>query len=138
MVKVGVIGAGGMGLMHSQCYSLLPGAKFVGIADIRKEKAAECQKKFNTKFYDYAEDLLNNSEVDVVDICLPTYLHPELVIKAATAGKSVICEKPIALKVEDADRMVEAAEKHKVIFMVAQVIRFWPEYMRLKEIYDRK
>ncbi|MFH2068499.1 MAG: Gfo/Idh/MocA family oxidoreductase [Candidatus Omnitrophota bacterium] len=138
MVKVGVIGAGFMGAMHSQCYSLMPGAKLVGIADIRKEKAAEVKKKSNAKFYDNAEELLKNPEVDMVDICLPTYLHPEWVIKAAAAGKSVICEKPIALKVQDADRMVEAADKHKVIFMVAQVIRFWPEYTRLKEIYDRK
>ena len=138
MVKVGVIGAGFMGAMHSQCYNLMPGAKLVGIVDIRNDKAAELAKKFNTKSYGNAEDLLKNPEVDAVDICLPTYLHPEWVIKAAAAGKSVICEKPIALKVEDADRMVEAADKYKVIFMVAQVIRFWPEYMRLKEIYDRK
>ena len=139
MVKVGVIGAGFMGAMHSQCYSLISGAKLVGIADIRKDKGIELAHKFgNAVFYDNAEELLKNPEVDAVDICLPTYLHPEWVIKAAAVGKSVICEKPIALKVEDADRMVEAADKHKVIFMVAQVIRFWPEYMRLKEIYDRK
>ena len=138
MVKVGVIGAGFMGAMHSQCYSLIPGAKLVGIADIRKDKGTELAHKFgNAAFYEKAEDLLKNPEIDAVDICLPTYLHPEWVIKAAAAGKSVICEKPIALTVEDADRMVEAAEKHKVIFMVAQVIRFWPEYIRLKEIYDR-
>jgi len=138
MVKVGVIGAGFMGAMHSQCYSLIPGAKLVGIADIRKDKGTELAHKFgNAAFYEKAEDLLKNPEVDAVDICLPTYLHPEWVVKAAAAGKSVICEKPIALTVEDADRMVEAAEKHKVIFMVAQVIRFWPEYVRLKEIYDR-
>ena len=138
MVKVGVIGAGFMGAMHSQCYSLVPGAKLAGIADVRNNKAVELAEKFHTKPYDNGEELLTNPEIDAVDICLPTYLHPEWVIKAAAAGKSVICEKPIALKVEDADRMVEAADKHKIIFMVAQVIRFWPEYMRLKEIYDRK
>ncbi len=139
MVRVGVIGAGFMGTMHSQCYNAIPGAKLVGIADIRKDKGLELAHKFeNVAFYENAEDLLKNPKIDAIDVCLPTYLHPEWVIKAAAAGKSVICEKPVALKVEDANRMAEAAEKNKVIFMVAQVIRFWPEYMRLKEIYDQK
>ena len=138
MVKVGVIGAGFMGAMHGQCYSLLPNVKLLGIADIRKEKAEELAQKFNCAVYASADELLRNPEVDAVDVCLPTYLHPKGVIKAAEAGKHVICEKPIALTVKDADRMIKAAEKRKVIFMVAQVIRFWPEYLRLKEIYEKK
>ena len=135
MVKVGVIGAGVMGGMHSQCYALLPGAELVGIADIRKEKVKELAKKFNIVAYENGEELLK-SGVDVVDICLPTHVHREWVVKAANFGKNVLCEKPICLSLNDADEMVAAAHKNNVIFMVAQVIRFWPEYIRLKEIKD--
>ena len=135
MVKIGVIGAGFMGAMHSQCYALLPGAELTGIADIRKEKAEELAKKFNAVAYKDAEELLK-SDVDAVDICLPTYIHREWVVKAANFGKNVLCEKPIALSLEDADEMVNSAHKNDIIFMVAQVIRFWPEYIRLKEIKD--
>ena len=137
MVRIGVIGAGFMGSMHTQCYALLPGVKLVGIADCRKEKAVELADKFGCIAYENAGNLLKNSEVDAVDICLPTFLHKKWVIKAAKAGKHVLCEKPIALTVKDADKMVEAADKQGVIFMVAQVIRFWPEYVRLKEIYQK-
>jgi len=137
MVKVGLIGAGFMGAMHAQCHSLLPGVKLTGIADIRKEKAAELAGKFNSAALENAEELLRNPEVDAIDICLPTFMHADWTVKALQAGKHVICEKPIALNVADADRMVETAEKSGRIFMVAQVIRFWPEYMRLKEICSR-
>ena len=136
MVKIGVIGAGFMGAMHSQCYCLLPEAKLIGIADIKKEKAEELAKKFNAVAYENAEELLKNSEIDAVDICLPTYIHKEWVVKAANSGKHVLCEKPIALSLKDANEMVEVARKNDIIFMVAQVIRFWPEYIRLKEIKD--
>ncbi len=138
MARVGVVGAGFMGTMHSQVYSLLPDAKLVGVADIRKDKAEELAHRFNCSAYSDPEELLKIPEVDAIDICLPTFLHAEWMIKAAQAGKDVICEKPIALKIKDAERMVKTAEKHKVIFMVAQTIRFWPEYVRLKEIYDKK
>ncbi len=138
MVKVGVIGAGFMGTMHSQCYSLVPGAKLIGIADIREEKTKELAKKFNCLAYEEAEKLLKNPELDAVDICLPTFMHKEWVIKAADAGKDILCEKPIALNLSDADEMIEATQKAKVRFMVAQVIRFWPEYIKLKEIFDKK
>jgi len=138
MVKIGVIGAGFMGSMHSQCYSLIPEVKLIGIADIRKEKAKELSEKFNCLTYNDAEKLLKNPEVDAVDICLPTFMHKEWVIKAADAGKDILCEKPIALNLSEADEMVKTTQKAKVIFMVAQVIRFWPEYIKLKEILDKR
>ncbi|MCK4245325.1 MAG: Gfo/Idh/MocA family oxidoreductase [Candidatus Omnitrophica bacterium] len=136
MVRIGVIGAGFMGGMHSQCYALLPGAKLIGIADIRKEKAEELAKKFGATAYQDAQALLKNSEVDAVDICLPTYIHKEWVVKAANSGKHLLCEKPIALSLKDANEMVDVARKNNITFMIAQVIRFWPEYIRLKEIKD--
>ncbi|MDD3726513.1 MAG: Gfo/Idh/MocA family oxidoreductase [Candidatus Ratteibacteria bacterium] len=138
MVKIGIIGAGYMGSMHATVYSQLPDAKVVGIADIRGEKAKSLATKVKALPYSDPQQLLEREDITTIDICLPTFLHKEFVIKAAEKGKDVICEKPIALDIEDANEMIEACKKHRVRFMVAQVIRFWAEYKFLKEIYDRK
>jgi len=136
MVKVGIIGAGFMGNMHAVCYSQLPDVKIAGIADIRGEKAKSLATKFKTIAYFDPEQLIKKEDVTLIDICLPTFLHKEYVIKAAEAGKDVICEKPIALTVEDANEMIEVCKKNNVRFAVAHVIRFWSEYKYLKDIYD--
>ncbi len=136
MVRVGIIGAGFMGSMHGTVYSQLPDVKIVGIADIRGDKAKSLATKFKTIAYFDPDQLIKKEDVTLIDVCLPTFLHKEYVIKAAEAGKDVICEKPIALTVEDADEMIKVCEKNRVRFAVAQVIRFWSEYKYLKDIYD--
>ena len=80
------------------------------------------------------DSLIGDPAVDAVDVCLPTFLHEQSVVKAARAGKHVLCEKPVALSLEQVDRMIEAVETAGVAAMVGQVIRFWPEYMRIREL----
>ncbi|HOL66871.1 MAG TPA: Gfo/Idh/MocA family oxidoreductase, partial [bacterium] len=138
MVKVGIIGAGFMGTMHATVYSQFPDVKVAGIADVRGEKAKSLAEKFKSIPYYSPEELLKREDITIIDICLPTFLHREYVVKAASLGKDVICEKPIALTVEEADEMIKVCAEKKVRFMVAQVLRFWPEYRFLKEVYDRK
>ncbi|MGI6595121.1 MAG: Gfo/Idh/MocA family oxidoreductase [Elusimicrobia bacterium] len=138
MLKVGIIGAGFMGSMHTAVYSHLPDVNIVGIADIRGEKVKALTKKFKTIPYFDAQQLLDKEDISMIDVCLPTYMHKEFVIKAAERGKDVICEKPIALTVEDANEMIEACEKNRVRLMIGHVVRFFPEYQILKEAYDRK
>ncbi|HOV21854.1 MAG TPA: Gfo/Idh/MocA family oxidoreductase [Candidatus Ratteibacteria bacterium] len=138
MANVGILGAGFMGEMHSTVYSQLPDVKIVGIADIRGEKAKSLARKFKTIPYFDPEQILKKPDIQIVDVCLPTFLHKEYVIKAAENKKDVICEKPIALTVEDANEMIKVCKENNVKFMVAQVIRFWPEYKFLKDAYDSK
>ncbi len=137
MVRIGIIGAGFMGSMHANVYNLLPDSRIVGIADIRGEKAKSLATKFKTIPYYDPQQILEKEDITVIDVCLPTFLHKEYVIKAAEKGKDVLCEKPIALTAEDADEMISVCKKNRVRFMVAQVIRFWDEYKFLKEAYDR-
>jgi len=137
MTRVGIIGAGFMGSMHANVYSMLPDVKIVGIADVRGEKAKSLAAKFKAIPYYDAEQLISKQDVGVIDICLPTYLHKEFAIKAAESGKDIMCEKPIALNVGDADEMIAACRKNKVRLMIGHVIRFWNEYRFLKEVYDR-
>ena len=77
-------------------------------------------------------ELVQDSDLDIVDICLPTDLHAEVSIAALESGKHVLCEKPMALTGADCDRMIAAAQENKRILMIAQVLRFWPEYVALK------
>ena len=136
MVNIGIIGAGFMGNMHATVYSQLPDVKILAIADIRGEKAKSLAKRFKSIPYYDPQQIFQKQDIQIIDICLPTFLHKEYVIKAAENGKDVICEKPIALTVEEANEMIEVCKKYNVRFMVAHVIRFWPEYKFLKETYD--
>jgi len=138
MVKVGLIGLGFMGNMHSQCHKAINNSKLVAVADIQADRVKEFAAKYGSKAYTSGDELITDPDVEAVDICLPTYLHKEYVLKTAKAGKHVVCEKPIALNVKEADEMINACAKAKVKFMVAQVLRFWPEYVKLKEIMDSK
>ncbi|HID95553.1 MAG TPA: Gfo/Idh/MocA family oxidoreductase [Candidatus Latescibacteria bacterium] len=136
MVKVGIVGAGFMGQMHSNVYAALPEAMLVAVADIREENARKVARSHKALPYADFSKMLEKEEIDMVDICLPTYLHAEYAVKAAQAGKHVLCEKPMALTLEEADSMIEAAEKAGVYLMVAHCIRFWPEYLYLKRVVE--
>ena len=79
------------------------------------------------------QELVRDRELDVIDICLPTHLHMEATVKALQLGKHVLCEKPMAGTVADCAAMIEAADSNGRLLMIAQVLRFWPEYMVLQD-----
>ena len=134
MIKVAIVGAGFIGNVHANNYNQIGNADVVAIVDSVEEKGKKLAKQFNANFYTDIDDLLKRENIDSVDICTPTFLHTEMAIKAANAGKNVFCEKPLALSLEDAGRIIEAVKKNKVKAMVGHVIRFWPEYAKAKEI----
>ncbi|MCG3126822.1 MAG: Myo-inositol 2-dehydrogenase [Phycisphaerae bacterium] len=86
--------------------------------------------------YAALEHLLNDPSVDVVAVTLPTPLHGATVCAALQAGKHVICEKPMALKLRDCDRMIAAAQRCRRTLMIAQCIRFWPQYEAIQSLVD--
>ncbi|HOB73719.1 MAG TPA: Gfo/Idh/MocA family oxidoreductase [Phycisphaerae bacterium] len=148
MIRVGLIGAGFIGRNHFNQYEKLGArARVVALCDLEPDRRAGDWSKVggnvadtqgtkrdlgNIRQYADWKELLADPEVDMVDLCIPTYLHAEMAIAALKAGKHVLCEKPMALTVEDCDRMLEAARDAKGKFMVAQVIRFWPECVYLR------
>jgi predicted dehydrogenase len=133
MLKIGIIGAGGIGGVHANCYKSIPNAKVIAVADIIPERAKRLADMFQADAYDNAEDIIKRKDVDVIDICVPTYLHSEFVIKTAKAKKHILCEKPMALTYDQGKKMIEETEKHGVKFMVAHVLRFFPEYLSARE-----
>ena len=75
MLKIGLIGCGFMGAMHANCYKNIAGVELAALADIRPEKAAALAEGTNAKLYGDGMDLIRGAKLDVIDICLPTFLH---------------------------------------------------------------
>jgi predicted dehydrogenase len=138
MIKVGLIGAGYMGGMHLACYQALAeeGVKITAVADIIDEKARSVAEKFNAVIYSNGMELIENADVDVIDICLPTYLHTNHAVEAMKKGKPVFIEKPVCLNEEEADLLLRTEKETGVPVMVGQCIRMWSEYVWLKKTVD--
>ena len=137
MIKVGLLGAGGIGRHHASRYGQIENARLVAVADIDRVAAGKLAKEYGTQVYYTMESLLDDPDIDMVDVCLPTFLHEQAVVAAARAGKHVLCEKPVALTMAGVERMIEAVDRAGVKCMVAQVIRFWPQYAEIKALLDR-
>ncbi len=133
MLKVGLVGVGGISGAHIPAWEALEGIELVALCDVRTERMDPYPNK--RKYVDF-DEMLEKEDLDILDICLPTYLHADYSIKAMEKGIHVLCEKPISLKEEDVERVYAAAKRRNVNFMVAQVLRFWPEYVLVKELYD--
>lgn len=133
MLKVGMVGIGGISGAHIPAWDAMEETHLTALCDIRPERLeAYPDKHLYTDF----EEMLKGEQLDILDICLPTYLHADYAVRAMEQGIHVICEKPVSLKAEDVERVYGAARRNNVKFMVAQVLRFWPEYELLKELYD--
>ena len=134
MLKVALVGVGGISGAHIPAWEKREDAELVAICDIRPEQMEKYPEK---RHYTDFDEMLEKEEIDILDICLPTYLHADFSVKAMEKGINVICEKPVSLKKEDVKRVYECAEKNNVKFMIAHVLRFWPEYEIVKDIYDK-
>ncbi len=149
MTRVGIIGLGFMGKMHFRCYQALDDVQVVAICDTDKAKftdtggtagniaGAEAPLDLGgISLYDDLDKMLVGSKLDALSVTLPTYLHKDYAVKALNAGVNVLCEKPMAMNVEDAEQIVGAAEQAGMLLQTGHCIRFWPEYAKTKEIID--
>ena len=136
MIKVGLIGCGFMGGMHSACYAALAnlGVKVTAVADVRREYAENLAN--GAEIYATGMELIEKADVDVVDVCLPTHLHAAHAVAAMKAGKNVFVEKPIAFKDEDMELILATEKETGAKVQVGQVIRQWTEYVWLKKTVD--
>lgn len=136
MLKVGIVGTGGISQSHLTGWAAVPEAKLVAACDIRAEQVDPVGEKYGCRVYYDLDEMLKGEELDVLDICLPTYLHADAAVKAIGRGINVLTEKPVSLRRADVRRVYGVAREKGVRVMVAQVLRFWPEYERLKEAAD--
>lgn len=136
MLKVAMLGMGGISGSHCEAWKEFEDAQVIAVCDIRPEKADAAAEKMGCKAYYCYEDMVAGEKFDILDICLPTFLHAEYSIRGMKDGAHVICEKPISLDINDVDRIYNTARETGKNFMIAQVVRFWREYLVLKDAYD--
>lgn len=136
MWRVGLIGWGAIGNVHGRAYLAMPDVKVSAVADVEPERLQKATALLNATPYASAAELIANADVDMVDICLPTYLHAQYTIQALEQGRHVMCEKPMALSAADCDAMIAAEQRSGKTLMIGHCIRFWPQYHYLKSVYD--
>jgi predicted dehydrogenase len=136
MIRVGVVGSGfWAGMVHLPALQRVPDFEVIGVASAHFANAQATAAKFRlpSAYRDYFE-LLQDPSIDVVDICAPNYLHAEITLAAFERGKDVICIKPLATSLDDAIKMVDAAESSGRKLFYAENVPFIPALCRLKEL----
>lgn len=142
MMNIGILGCGGMGMTHCLALKSLAGHLEIAVtalADCRRhhlEKASACWPEART--YEEGMDLLEQADLDIVHICLPSYLHAGHAVRAMEKGLHVFIEKPVCLTLTDCERLLAAKKNSAGKVFVGQVVRFFDEYMYLKDVCDRK
>ncbi len=139
-VKVGVVGCGNIfNLAHKNALSILQREGLIrveGCFDVVEERASEGAKALKSRMFKDVDELL--AEVDVVEILTPTYTHAELALRALRSGRHVIVEKPIALGVEEAEKMVREASSRNLTLLVGHVRRFDKRWVTMKEVIKKR
>lgn len=135
MLNVALVGVGGISGAHIPAWQNMQDVKLTALCDTRSE---QMEPYDDVQKYTDFEEMLEKEEIDILDICLPTFLHTKCAVAALEKGIHVICEKPLSLNKEDVKLIYDTAEKNQVCFMTAHVLRFWTEYVELKKIYDSK
>lgn len=138
MFKSAVVGCGFIHGTHRNAYAQLEKeglVKLVALCDVRKEKLTELPSE-GLNLYTDIDEMLDKEDLDMVSLCVPTYLHKELSIKCMRKGVHVLCEKPMALQYEDCVEMMETSKETGKRLMVAHCVRFGRVMRVIKDILD--
>lgn len=136
--RVAILGTGFIANIHLESYHrFVQDAEVVAIYGRNLSNAAELADRFHiTAIYDDIDAMLAECQIDVIDICLPNYLHYEACMKGAKAGKHVIIEKPLALTLEQGREMIEACKSKELKLMYAEELCFAPKYERVRSLVN--
>ncbi|HEY8596994.1 MAG TPA: Gfo/Idh/MocA family oxidoreductase [Thermomicrobiales bacterium] len=144
MLKVGLIGSGNIARKrHAPAWQKLAGqAAVTAVSDVVEAAATEAAQIFAadgvapTIYADY-QQLIREADIDAVDICLPHHLHADAILAATAAGKHILCEKPMCIELEEADRIVDAVDRTGIVYMSGHNELFYPAIAGAKELLDR-
>lgn len=137
MLKVGLIGYGGMGRAHVGAYEMISDRVIIAAAaDLQEERRNALYEKYGCETYETGMELIEKADVDFVDICLPTFMHTEHAVKAMKKGLDVFLEKPVCLNEEEAQLLLDVQKETGKKVQVGQVVRFFNEYIWLKKIVE--
>jgi predicted dehydrogenase len=137
-LRAALIGCGAIGRVHTECLSKLDGMRMVAFCDQVSAAAEKLEREFGGAYYtDDAGRILRDDSIDAIYICTHHDTHSTLAIKACEAGKHIMIEKPLALTVEECNRVGEAVEKSGVKLMTAFKMRYYPMVKRAKEFIPK-
>jgi predicted dehydrogenase len=133
-LRVGLLGLGAIAqVVHLPVLHSLEGVTLTGVCDVDRSKAAAIANRFGIpRVYQKDEEVFSDPELDAVVICTPSYLHHTQAIAALEGGKHVLIEKPLAIKADDAQRVLDVAERSGKTLMVAMNNRYRPDIQALK------
>lgn len=135
MYNIGIIGCGKIAqIRHIPEYEACEEAKLYGFYDLNMQRARELAEKYNGKAYASVEELLKDKEIDAVSVCTSNNTHAEISIAAMKAGKHVLCEKPMAITLEECERMVQVAKEENRYLMIDQNQRRAKAHVKAKEM----
>jgi myo-inositol 2-dehydrogenase / D-chiro-inositol 1-dehydrogenase len=136
-VRVGLVGSQFVSTIHAEALKRVPGAELFAVVSPTGDHAERFAQRHGIRhhFRDYPK-MLEAPEIDMVVLGCPNRLHCEFTERAAAAGKHVVCEKPLCLNLDEADRMIAACRKARVKLMYAEELCFTPKYVRLKKLLD--
>ncbi len=141
-MKIGLIGCGGIGDTHNKALKAISkefDIEVVALADCREDFLKKAKELWpNSEEYTQGFDLIDQAQVDVVHICLPSYLHTSHAVKAMDKGLDVLIEKPVCITEEDCKLLLEAQNRTGAKVMIGHVLRFFEEYKYLKNVFESK
>jgi len=135
-IRFGLIGCGRVAPRHAQSIGELPGARLVAVADVVRSRAERFAKEHAADAYQDYRYLIERKDIDVVSICTPSGMHAQMGVDAAHAGKHVLVEKPMALALPDADRLIAAAQSARVKLCIVLQNRYNPPMQDLRRLVD--
>jgi predicted dehydrogenase len=136
-IKVAVAGLGFIGPIHIESLRRLPGIEIVAITHSNEKTAAEKAAALHiSKYYDSFEKMIRKEEIDCVHICTPNHLHYSMTKTALLEGKHVVCEKPLAMSVEEARELLQIANSHNLVHAVNFNIRYYPLVRQMKKMRE--
>jgi predicted dehydrogenase len=133
-IKVGVVGVGRMGGRHARVFSNLRKVHLVGVYDSIAATGQRVAGEYGAAYYDNLDALLD--DVDAVSLAAPTPLHFDLAMRCLERGRHLLIEKPISETLEQAEALVQAAERSGKVVQVGHIERFNPAYMEFKNVLD--
>jgi len=136
MLRVGVVGCGGIGLRHSKAYQSHANAELICVCDIIKEKADARAHALGIRAYYSVQEMLESEELDAVGVITADHLHFKPTMEALEAGKHVLVEKPLSLDISEAEQMVEKAKEKGVYLAIDYNRRYSKAYLRAKQLVD--
>ncbi len=135
-LRCAVVGVGRMGSHHARVYDALKESELVGIVDIDVDRAQEIAELYGTKAFASVEELLEATPVDAVTVAVPTVYHHDAASELLNRGVACLIEKPLAPNIEEAQRIVDIAEKTGTLLQVGHIERYNPTIRALKKYDD--